>query len=103
MSFRLMHGKGRDDIRKRKTQYNSESKIANNNATLISINLFCNIFQNVSYFQDIRGQGFAVFAPKIPYYVTYDLNHIMVKFTISKATYLLLKLISNYLKVKIYF
>ena len=33
-----------------------------------------NAFQNVCRFRDIRGQRFAVLAPKIPYYVTYDLN-----------------------------
>ena len=37
--------------------------------------LFNNAFQNVCRFRDIRGQRLIVLAPKIPNYVTFDLNN----------------------------
>ena len=56
-----------------------------------------NAFQNVSRFRGIRGQIFAVLAPKIPYYVTYDLDFDMIDGTVP-----LLPLISNYWHAKRY-
>ena len=41
--------------------------------------LFNNAFQNVCRFRDIRGQKFAILAPKIPYYVTYDLDFDIIR------------------------
>ena len=64
--------------------------------------LFNNAFQNVCRFRDIRGQRSAVLAPKIPYYVTDDLNFGINRLKLSRATFLLLTLISNYLQVKRY-
>ena len=61
-----------------------------------------NAFQNVCPFRDIRGQRFAVLAPKIPYYVTYDLDFDMIRLRLSRATFLLLTLISNYWQIKRY-
>ena len=58
--------------------------------------LFNNAFQNVCRFRDIRSQSFAVLAPKIPYYVTYDLDFDMIRLRMSRATFLLLTLISIY-------
>ena len=37
-----------------------------------------------------------VLAPKIPYYVTYDLDFDMMRWRLSRATVLLLTLITNY-------
>ena len=62
-----------------------------------------NAFQNVSRFRGIRGQIFAVLAPKIPYYVTYDLDFDMMRSRLSRATVPLLTLITNYWRVKRYF
>ena len=59
---------------------------------------FNNAFQNVCRFQDIRGQRFDVLAPKILYYVTYDLNYGMIRLRSHRATVQLLKPISNYQK-----
>ena len=59
--------------------------------------LFNNAFQNVCRFRDIRGQRFVVLAPKIPYYVTYDLDFDMMRLRWSRATVSLLTLITNYL------
>ena len=61
-----------------------------------------NAFQNVSRFRGIRGIIFAVLAPKIPYYVTYDLDFDMMRWRLSRATVPLLALISNYLRAKRY-
>ena len=58
--------------------------------------LFNNAFQNVCRFRDIRGQRFAVLAPKIPYYVTYDPDFDMMRLRWSRATVSLLTLITNY-------
>ena len=58
--------------------------------------LFNNTFQNVCRFRDIRGQSFAVMAPKIPYCVTYDLDFDMMRLRLSRATVPLLTLITNY-------
>ena len=44
----------------------------------------------------VRGQRYAVLAPKIPYYVTYDLDFDMIRLRLSKATVPLLTLITNY-------
>ena len=52
--------------------------------------LFNNAFQNVCRFRDIRGQKIDVLAPKIPNYVTFDLNHCIIRFRLSRATFLLL-------------
>ena len=52
--------------------------------------LFNNAFQNVSRIRDIRGQRFIVLAPKIPNYVTFDLNNGIIRFRLSRATFLLL-------------
>ena len=40
---------------------------------------------------DKRGQRFSVLAPKIPQYVTYDLNYDMIRLRLARATILLLK------------
>ena len=53
-------------------------------------------------FWDIRGQRFAVLAPKIPYYVTYDLDFDMMRLRLSRATVPLLTLITNNWQVKRY-
>ena len=58
--------------------------------------LFNNAFQNVCRFRDIRGQRFAVLAPKIPYYVTYDPDFDMMRLRWSRATVPLLTPITNY-------
>ena len=58
--------------------------------------LFHNAFQNVCRFRDIRGHRFAVLAPKIPYYVTYDINFDMMRLRLSRSTVPLLTLITNY-------
>ena len=58
--------------------------------------LFNNAFQNVCHFRDIRVQRFAVLAPKIPYHVTYDQDFDMMRLRWSRATFMLLTLISNY-------
>ena len=55
-----------------------------------------NAFQNVCRFRDIRGQRFAVLAPKIPYYVTYDLDFNMMRFRLSRTAVPLLSLLTNY-------
>ena len=55
-----------------------------------------NAFQNVCRFRDIRGQRFTVLAPKIPYYVTCDLDFDMMRLRLSRATVPLLILITNY-------
>jgi len=55
-----------------------------------------NAFQNVCRFRDIRGQISADLAPKIPYYVTYDLDFDMMRSRLSRATVPLLTLITNY-------
>ena len=52
--------------------------------------LFNNAFKNVCRFRDIRGQRFIVLAPKIPNYVTFDLNNGIIRFRLSRATFLLL-------------
>ena len=64
--------------------------------------LFNNAFQNVWRFRDKRGQIFVVLAPKIPYYVTFDLDFEMIRMRLSKATVPLITLISNYWNVKRY-
>ena len=58
--------------------------------------LFNNAFQNVCRFRDIRGQRFAVLAPKIPYYVTYDPDFDMMRLRWARATVPLRTLITNY-------
>ena len=58
--------------------------------------LFNNAFQNICRFRDIRGQRFTVLVPKIPYYVTYDLNVDMMRLSWSRATVPLLTRITNY-------
>ena len=58
--------------------------------------LFNNAFQNVCRFRDIQGQRFEVLAPKIPNYVTYDLDFDMIRLRLSNATVPLLTLITNY-------
>ena len=63
---------------------------------------FNNAIQIVSRFHDIRGQSFDVLAPKIPYYVTYDLNYGIMRLRSQRVTVPLLKSISNYQQVKIY-
>ena len=57
---------------------------------------FNHAFQNVWRFRDIRGQTVAVLAPKFPYYLRYDLVFDMIRLRLSRATFLLLTLISNY-------
>ena len=57
---------------------------------------FNNAFQNVCRFRDIRGQTFAVFAPKIPYYIKYYLNFDMIRLRLSRSTVQILTLITNY-------
>ena len=52
--------------------------------------LLNNAFQNVCRFRDIRGQRFNVLAPKIPYYVTFDLNSCINRFRLLRATFLFL-------------
>ena len=52
--------------------------------------LLYNAFQNVCRFRDIGGQRFVVLAPKIPNYVTFDLNNCIIRFRLSRATFLLL-------------
>ena len=64
--------------------------------------LFNNAFQNVCRFRDIRGQRSAVLAPKIPYYVTYDLDFDMIRLRLSIATVPLLTLIRKYWQLKRY-
>ena len=61
-----------------------------------------NAFQNVCRFRDIRGQISADLAPKIPYYVTYDLDFDMMRSRLSRATVPLLTLITNYWHAKRY-
>ena len=57
----------------------------------VSRPLLCNnAFQNVSHFRDIRGEKLIVLAPKIPNYVTFDLNNCIIRFGLSRATFLLL-------------
>ena len=58
--------------------------------------LFNNAFQNVCRFRENRGQRFAVLAPKIPCYVTKDLNVDKMRLRWSRATVRLLTLITNY-------
>ena len=62
--------------------------------------LFNNAFQNVCRFRDIRGQSFAVLAPKTLYHVRYDLDIYMIRLRMSRATLYLPTLISNYWWVK---
>ena len=50
----------------------------------------------------VWGKIFAVLAPKIPYYVTYDLDFDMIRLRLSRATVPLLTLITNYWQVKRY-
>ena len=59
---------------------------------------FHKAFKNVCRFLDIRGQRFAVLAPKIPYYmyVIYDLDFDMMSLILSRATFPLLTLMTNY-------
>ena len=54
---------------------------------------FNNAFQNGCRFRDILGQIFTVLAPKIPFYVTYGLNHGMIRLRLTRAPVPLLKLI----------
>ena len=61
-----------------------------------------NAFQNVCRFRDIRGQRFAVLAPKTPYYVTYDVDFDMMRSRLSRSTVPLLTLITNYWQLKRY-
>ena len=58
--------------------------------------LFNNALQIICRVRDIRGKSFAVLAPKIPYYVTYDLDFYMIRLRMTRAILLLLTLISNY-------
>ena len=51
-------------------------------------------------FRDIRGQGFAILAPKIPFNVTYDLNYDTMGLILTEPTILPVKHISNNLEVK---
>ena len=44
---------------------------------------------------------FEIFGPKIPFYLTFYLNYGMIRLRLTRATIPLLKLISNYLKVKL--
>ena len=64
--------------------------------------LFNNAFQNDCGFRDKRGQTFDVLAPKIPYYVIYDLDFDMTRLKLSRATVPLLTLITNYWQIKRY-
>ena len=61
------------------------------------------LFKMFAVFWDIRGQISADLAPKIPYYVTYDLDFDMVRSRLSRATAQLLTLITNFWQVKRYF
>ena len=54
-----------------------------------------NAFQNVCHFWDIRVQISADLAPKIPYYVTCDLDFNMMRSRLSRATVPLLTLVKN--------
>ena len=58
--------------------------------------LLNNGFQKVCRFRNIRGQRCAVLAPKIPYYVTYDLDFNMMRFRLSRTAVPLLSLLTNY-------
>ena len=58
--------------------------------------LFNNTLQNVCRFRDVRGQRFAVLAPKIPYNVAYDLDFDMIRMRMTRETLLFLTIISNY-------
>ena len=57
--------------------------------------LFNNAFQNVCRFRDIRGQRFAVLAPKIPNYVIFDLNNCIIRFRLSRGTFCFYNLYQN--------
>ena len=59
------------------------------------LNNFCSIML-FKMFVVFEGQRFAVLAPKIPYYVTYDINVDMMRLRWSRATVPLLTLITNY-------
>ena len=50
--------------------------------------------QNVILFRDKQGKIFVVLVPKIPYYVSNDIDFNMIRLRLSKATVPLLLLIS---------
>ena len=59
---------------------------------------FCSItlFKMFVVFEIYEVKDSPVWAPKIPYYVTYDIDFDMIRLRLSRATFLLLALISNY-------
>ena len=60
-------------------------------------NNFCSItlFKIVFVFEIYEVKDGPVLAPKIPYYVTYDLDFDMIRLRLSRATLLLFTLLSN--------
>ena len=59
---------------------------------------FCSItlFKMFVVFEIYEVKDGPVLAPKIPYYVTYDLDYDMIRSRLSRATVPLLTLITNY-------
>ena len=59
---------------------------------------FCSImlFKMFVVFEIYEVKDRPVLAPKIPYYVTYDLDFDMIRLRLSRATVPLLTLITNY-------
>ena len=53
-------------------------------------------FKMFVVFEIYEGKDGPVLAPKIPYYVTYDLDFDMMRSILSRATVPLLTLITNY-------
>ena len=54
------------------------------------------LFKMFAVFEIYEVKVFAVLAPKIPYYVTYDVDFDMMRFRLSRSTVPLLTLITNY-------
>ena len=54
------------------------------------------LFKMFVVFEIYEVKVFSVLAPKSPYHVTYDLDFDMTRLRLSRATFLLLTLISNY-------
>ena len=60
------------------------------------------LFKMFVVFEIYEAKNGPVLAPKIAYYVTYDLDFDMMRFRLSRTTVPLLSLITNYKQVKRY-
>ena len=65
---------------------------------IVILNYFCSIMLIKMFvvFEIYEVKVFSVLAPKSPYHVTYDLDFDMIRLRMSRATLLLLTLISIY-------